>query len=355
MRLQCAIEAAGGVAVAPGNGRLCSPRRPQATDAMAQTRHGHELFHEARRRAGQPQAPIKHRASGSLLLPAPNNIIFELFNTVLKEPSPGSLLEFVSNGLKEYLNKNWNQNITKQIVRRLRREQLIDLRAGLVDAPAIKSIRSHPESLNKPSSPSIIDTKPEHSGRDSNVNQVSEHILWRIRTGNVSQITSLLIKLVLDEGYRSGKLQAAAYDDVAACFEDWRSQKLIKLYSFGSAPPNDQKLILASTSSGDLTRWIANYIDGTEKRQKPDLIKKLASVLRDRTRNCIYITNELLDAINSLETGVIRCAFVVDRLGRYNEPWPKKVEQLLVEGKLFFMTALACVEFAPDPSSDSCC
>ena len=117
---------------------------------------------------------------------------------------------------------------------------------------------------------------------------------------------------------------------------------------------------MASTNLGDLTRWIANYIDGSEKRQKPELLRTLATSLRDKTKNCILITHELVDAMNGLETGAIRCVFLVDRLNHY-EPiqsmphFGTQIEPLITSGKLYVMSSLNCVEFAPDPSNDTCC
>lgn len=358
-------------------------RNKQTNDSI------HKLYHEAQKRASLPQPLVKYREAKSLLLLAPNNIIFELFNTVIKEVSADKLLNFIKTNLKIYLDTNWSNKIVQQAIKRLKREQTVDVRAGLVNAPAIKSstsILSNKSTATRQRSPTISSEKTTAvTGRDgSNVKSVSSsqrsppvdykattskqtaidqiytHIMWRIQTDNVTQITSLLIKLVLDDGYKQGKLKVESFDDVADCFNTWRSQLLIKLYAFGSAPANDQKLILANTTIGDLTKWVANYIDGSEKRQKPDLIRVLSTALRDKTKNCIFITNELVDAITSLETGAIRCVFLVDRFNQY-EPLEKmpqfsdQIVRLIKSGKLYVMQSLDCVEFAPDPSNDTCC
>jgi hypothetical protein len=442
------------------HGRLTPPN--MTTPAKPSNEVIHKLYHEAQKRANQPQPVIRHGTFKSLLLAAPNSIIFELFNTIVKEVSADKLMDFITANLKSYLNANWTNKVTKQAINRLKREQTIDVRAGLVNAPMIKfstgvltarpattvvdikqqrqqqqqhqmaiqspllpsppsppttdkgqqdtgntqqaaskvvASSSPPQSQapapsdviidkqQSPGAPSKSPTKqqskvtrssslPGVSGANNQksptmdyktaaskqkaIDQIYEHVMWRIKTDNVTQITSLLIKLVLDDGYKKGALKVESYDEILECFQDWRSQKLIKLYSFGTAPANDQKLVLASTTSGDLTKWIANYIDGSEKRQKPDLIRVLATALRDKTKNCIYITNELTDALRSLETGALRCVFLVDRLHKYEpiQSMPKftsAVEPLITSGKLYLMSSLKCVEFAPDPSNDACC
>lgn len=402
-------------------------------------KHVHDLYHEAKRRAAEPQPIIKHEKAKSLLLSAPNNIIFELFNTIVKELPGERILEFITNNLADYLNLAWDNKITQRAILRLRREQAADMKAGLgIDAPIIVRLRqifsppqSRPKmpapvvvagrtsspakqvSIKSPDRPSQSPRQPRSpsalkspsgigggqlSSRESSkqqqptsmrlrsgngpssaqrspplnygkqtskqdaVKQVYEHIMWRIKSGNVTQITSLILKLALDDGYKRGKLKAELYDDVEFNFKDWRSSKLIKLYAFGDAPANDQKLLLSSTDSGDLTSLVANYIDGSDKRQNPDLIRKLASALRDKTKNCIFITNDLSDALRSLETGSLRCAFVVDRLKQYDQPFEQRavdfsnqVEPLIVSGKLYILDSLNCVEFAPDPTADNCC
>jgi methionine salvage enolase-phosphatase E1 len=304
----------------------------------------HRLYHEAKKRASKPQPLIKYKSKDSLLLSAPNNIIFELFNTIVKDVSAERLVEYIRANLKDYLKASWTDKITEVAVKRLKREQTVDVRAGLKEVPAIKFSTGH----------------GQNETNQLVIDQVYNHIMWRVQTDNVSQITSLLIKLALDDGYKSGKLKVEAYDDVAGSFNDWRSKKLIKLYSFGSAPPNDQKLVLSSTTVGDLSKWVANYIDGSEKRQNPDLIRVLATALRDKTKNCIFITNDLNDATKSLETGAIRCALLADRFNRYEpiesiQDFSTRIEPLVTSGKLFIISSLDCVLFAPDPSNDSCC
>lgn len=356
---------------------------------MTNSKRTHELYHEAKRRASQPQAAVKHTDRNSLLLSAPNSIIFELFNTVVREISSQKLLDFVKGHLKEYLNSNWDNKITKQIIRRLRREQTIDIRAGLKDVPPLRVSASNicqakEESRSKTATrtlksmgskdtvwllPSMssakqrsppVDYDEQTTKKQTAINQLYEHVMWRINTENVTQITSLLVKLIIDNGYKTEKLKAELYDDVATCFEDWRKDKLIKLYAFGAAPANDQRLILTSTNCGDLSKWIANYIDGSEKRTKPDLLRKLAMALRDKTKNCIFITNELADALQGLETGSLRCVFLVDRLNQYQPiesmaNFKTQIEPLLTSGKMYIMNSLRCVEFAPDPTTDTCC
>lgn len=323
----------------------------------------HQLYHEAQRRLKQPQPVVRYTADRPLILPSPNNIIFELFGTVVLELSSERLLDYVSSNLANYLKSNWSAKMSQRIIRRLRREQALDARAGLLSsAPLIRFTRakqkseSSRESSGGQKSPPLTYKSADELSKTA-VQQVYEHVMWRIRNNRVTQITSLLIKLMLDDAYKQSKLKAESFADVAPCFEDWRAQKLIKLYAFGNAPANDQKLILANTSAGDLTRWIANYIDGSDKQTRPDLLRKLVDALRDKTRNCFYLTNDLNDAIASIRGDAIRCSLLVDRNNCVQRPdcLDAHVCDLIRVGKLFIVDSLACIQLAPDPTSENCC
>lgn len=321
----------------------------------------HRAYHEAARRAQLSQPIARHSKPQALLLPAPNNIVFELFGTVLVEPSSDSLLSYVSANLLDYLEATWTSKMTQRVVSRLRREQALDTRAGLLlGAPVIGPVRAlgaAPGSPGQQVGSRDSAHSPSQRSEPAGAQQVFEHVMWRIRNNAVSQIVSLLVKLLLDDAYKRTKLKAQAYQEVGACFEDWRANKLIKLYAFGNAPASDQKLLLASTSAGNLARWVANYIDGSEKQTRPDLLRKLVDALRDKSRNCIYLTNELADALQSIRSASVRCALLLDRLDLLKQPETLATDtcELIRAGKLYIITSLDCVLFAPDPTSDNCC
>lgn len=331
----------------------------------------HPQYHEAVRRASQSQPFILHKAKKSILLTAPNNIIFELINTIVEEENQEKLMKYIESELRKYLKSNWDTKTTKRVVARLRREQTLETKAGKgTGLPLIvrssKKLRSPKEidqgsEVNEKRVERISKEKSDSVELNNIVNQVYDQIMWRINHNQVTQVTHLIIKLFLEDAYKKRKLTVKLYDDVAHNFKDWRSVKLIKLYSFGNAPANDQRLILASTDQGDMTQWIANYIDGSEKKQNASLIKKLSSALRDKTNNCIYITNELDDAVRSLSSGVIRCVFLLDRELRYeslekNEIFSSNsVKNLIISGKLYVINSLDCIEFANDPTTATCC
>lgn len=291
----------------------------------------------------------------SLSLGAPNNIIFELFSTIVKEIPGERLLDYIRDNLKDYLTTNWTNKTLQRAIQRLKREQAVDIKAGLSGVPVIRSVSRDGSSRKVEKSPPITDVRS-----DRQVIQIHEHIMWRIRSENVTQITSLIVKLAIDDGYKRAKLKAELYEDVVDCFRDWRSNKSIKLYSFGNAPANDQKLILANTTGGDITKWVANYIDGSEKRQRPELIRKLAGALRDKTKNCIYITHDLGDGLRSLQTGSIRCVLLVDRLKQYEQirdmpEYSTSIEPLIAKKQLYIISSLDCITFVVDPSAVTAC
>ncbi len=75
--------------------------------------------------------------------------------------------------------------------------------------------------------------------------------------------------LIWDEGYKSGAFKGHVYPDVRPFFENLTaSGYLIGIYSSGSV--HAQKLIMANSSSGDLTPFIKFYFDTQigQKREK---------------------------------------------------------------------------------------
>ena len=99
----------------------------------------HQSLHEAQRRASMKQQLVRHSAPKSLLLQAPNNIVFELFDTVLKVIQPQTFVEYISDNLFTYLAQNWSTKMTQRIVKRMRRDLALDRRAGLTSAPLIEA------------------------------------------------------------------------------------------------------------------------------------------------------------------------------------------------------------------------
>lgn len=75
--------------------------------------------------------------------------------------------------------------------------------------------------------------------------------------------------LIWDEGYKNGAFQGHVYSDVRPFFENLHaSGYIIGIYSSGSV--RAQRLIMANSSSGDLTPYIKYYFDTQvgQKREK---------------------------------------------------------------------------------------
>lgn len=83
---------------------------------------GSSPWQRAVAQAARPQ-PVQVRQD--LLLPAPSNIIFELFGTVVREPSSFEMKLFVETHLAGFLESHWSDKAIRRAVARLRREQTI--------------------------------------------------------------------------------------------------------------------------------------------------------------------------------------------------------------------------------------
>lgn len=330
-----------------------SPQPPPAakTRSSDETHSGaaqiktHAFFDEALRRSRLPQQVVKYTRPYSLLLPAPNNIVLELFDTLVEQITDAQVLAYVDAHLAEYLERNWASGSVQRVLTRLSRELAVEAK--------------HNSASSAGSAANLLDLLRRSAPSDAAAvsraaQQVRAHLMGRVRDARVGQVESLIVKLALNDALTNGHFKVHAYEDARTALEDWRGMKLIKLYAFGNAPANDQRLVLASTSQGDLTKWIANYIDGSDKRNDASLLRKLTGALRDKTRNCFYITHDVDDALRALDSAAIKCALLLDRSDRWQSMLQhvadkQQLESAMTSGKLYIISSLVCVDFAPDP------
>lgn len=270
-----------------------------------------------------------------LNLTAPNNIIMDFFKTIAIEDNSmeTKFINYILSNVLNYVKSKWSDKTLIRTVARLRREQFVAIKAGLKELPVIpdsnddttisisntemKAARKKPVQQTSSSKFSAQSSQKSSKFVDLLQKMVAGHIIWRIKTNNISQITALLMRMIVEHGLNEGHLRIAVYDDVPKQLHDWRIKKFIKLYTFGNLAGEDQKLLLASTNHGDLMSVIANCLDGSERKENSQLLKRLAHALRDKTMNIIYITHDLVEAMSCIEVTDLRCAILLNRTNEY--------------------------------------
>ncbi len=120
------------------------------------------------------------------------------------------------------------------------------------------------------------------------------------------------------EGYLSGTLEGAVFDDVPALLRDARRAGVrVCIYSSGSV--SAQRLLFKHSSAGDLSSSIDAYFDTTTGPKKaPTSYQTIARVLNVAPAHVLFGTDNLEEAEAAREAGMR--AVVLDRPG--NAPLP---------------------------------
>lgn len=96
---------------------------------------------------------------------------------------------------------------------------------------------------------------------------------------------------VWEEGYRSGELRGAVYEDVPRAFERWRRQgKAIAIFSSGSVLA--QKLLFANSTAGDLTPHLrAHYDTTTGGKREAESYRRIARDLGCEPGRVLFLSD----------------------------------------------------------------
>lgn len=133
------------------------------------------------------------------------------------------------------------------------------------------------------------------------------------------KVTSLktLQGKIWEEGYRSGELKGEVFPDVAPNLRRWREQgKTVCIYSSGSVLA--QKLLLAHTGQGDLTKFIHDFFDTrVGHKTEPGSYTKIADLLRKPSE--ILFISDVLAELDAARAAGLRTRLCV-RPGNPRQP-----------------------------------
>ena len=107
--------------------------------------------------------------------------------------------------------------------------------------------------------------------------------------------------LIWEQGFKSGVLCAALFDDVAPVLREWHEAGVeLQIYSSGSV--HAQKLFFSHTTDGDLTALFAGYFDTTiGGKREASSYAAIAQAAELPTRDVLFLSDvqEELDAAKS--------------------------------------------------------
>lgn len=96
---------------------------------------------------------------------------------------------------------------------------------------------------------------------------------------------------IWEEGYMSGEIVSAVFDDVPDAFERWTAEGLaIAIYSSGSVLA--QRLLFRHTRYGDLTKFISNNFDtAVGAKRDAESYRRIAAALSQPPGEILFVTD----------------------------------------------------------------
>ena len=270
----------------------------------------------------------KRDKDGKIILERPNNVLMDIYGVVTSWTFKNKLIDYIKDNISTFLTEKVNDRTIHHIIDKLREQALIDKSSG-IDVPPIEKSTAEKEAIAQ---------------------SVAKNILWQMEHKNKScqlQLDTLYNQMWAD-GYTSGKLKVHAFKDVKKSLEHWRFHQFVKIYSYASGAREGQKLFLSCTEEGDLTAFIANYINSSGGyKYDPKKYKVVLSALRESNpANLLYLTDDPKKAKAAIEVGMR--ALVVLREGNPN--YPEEALKNLSTVKSFDE-----IVFEEDPSNPAPC
>lgn len=132
----------------------------------------------------------------------------------------------------------------------------------------------------------------------------SRFALWLMDRDRKATGLKALQGLIWKEGYKTGELKAALYDDVAPAIQRWTSAgKQVCIYSSESVLA--QKLLFGHTIYGDLTDQLSGYFDTTTgPKREADSYRAIADQLTVSTNQILFLSDMVPELDAAFEAGL---------------------------------------------------
>jgi enolase-phosphatase E1 len=209
------------------------------------------------------------------------------------------LFPFARQRLSAYLADPDNAVALREILSRLRKEWAADLGPAAADRGPAKAGHH------------VRGDGGEGDGRkgDDDVFDAQAYVEWLMDLDRKSPALKLLQGRIWEEGYRRGELRGDVFADVAPALRRWREAGLdVAIYSSGSELA--QRLLLGTTSEGDLTPLIVRFFDtAVGAKQAPDSYQRIAGELRCPPARLLFISDVTaeLDAAKAAGCQTVLC------------------------------------------------
>lgn len=152
----------------------------------------------------------------------------------------------------------------------------------------------------------------ESSGRAlANADEAAAQFLaWMDEDRKITPLKTLQ-GIIWREGYRSGALKAHIYPDAVEAIRAWHAKGL-RLFIYSSGSIEAQKLYVAHSVAGDLTRYFEGFFDTTTgAKGEASSYKKIATSIGERSDDITFFSDAPAETNAAHSAGL--AVFRVDR------------------------------------------
>ena len=218
-------------------------------------------------------------ATSKVHIRKPNSIILDVYGVLTSHLFKAQLKQYVRDHLIEYLNENWSKRRIKSLYRKL----CSDSEKFSPTNPEMPLLKFDEELF-----------KDDKEIKIKTINDINAHVLYRMDHRLYGDNLLILWGEVWQFGYLNGSLKAHVYDEVPQVLELWRMRLFIKLYTLASGQSQGQKMFFQHTTGGDLSLFIANYMDPSSiGKTSEKCFKAIVYALRDKPDNLVYMTDSV--------------------------------------------------------------
>lgn len=115
---------------------------------------------------------------------------------------------------------------------------------------------------------------------------------------------------VWKDGYSSGRLLGAMFDDVPAALRRWHDEGT-RVYIFSSGSRAAQRLIFQHSTHGDLSRYLSGYFEpasvGGHAKGEPAAYEEIAKTVGHAAADVLFCTDVLAEAEAASSAGMQPC------------------------------------------------
>ncbi|KAG0291346.1 Enolase-phosphatase E1 [Linnemannia gamsii] len=205
-----------------------------------------------------------------------------------------NLFPYVTSKLPEFLQRNWASEELKSAVEALRVQAAKDVAEGVANATPI-AIES-------------ADVTAEKVQQD-----VIASIGWQMKADRKIGALKAFQGYMWREGYASGDLKGALYEDVIPAFDHWKAEGK-KLYIYSSGSIAAQKLLFGYSEKGDLLHYFSGHYDTTiGLKVESESYTKIAADIGVNPSRILFLSDNIHEIVAAKRAGFQ--AVVTDRPG----------------------------------------